>query len=53
MLRFYRSTIGKKVIMAVTGLVLVVFVIGTWRQPSGVHRSGEDERLCRLPAEPR
>ncbi|MEO5817708.1 MAG: succinate dehydrogenase cytochrome b subunit [Gemmatimonadaceae bacterium] len=28
MLRFYRSTIGKKVIMAVTGLVLVMFVIG-------------------------
>jgi succinate dehydrogenase / fumarate reductase, cytochrome b subunit len=28
MLRFYRSTIGKKVIMAVTGLVLVAFVIG-------------------------
>ena len=28
MLRFYRSTIGKKVIMAVTGLVLVIFVIG-------------------------
>jgi succinate dehydrogenase / fumarate reductase cytochrome b subunit len=28
MLRFYRSTIGKKVIMAVTGLMLVVFVIG-------------------------
>ncbi|MEO8336282.1 MAG: succinate dehydrogenase cytochrome b subunit [bacterium] len=28
MLRFYRSTIGKKVIMAVTGLMLVIFVIG-------------------------
>jgi succinate dehydrogenase / fumarate reductase, cytochrome b subunit len=28
MLRFYRSTIGKKVIMAVTGLLLVAFVIG-------------------------
>jgi succinate dehydrogenase / fumarate reductase cytochrome b subunit len=28
MLRFYRSTIGKKVIMAVTGLILVIFVIG-------------------------
>jgi succinate dehydrogenase / fumarate reductase cytochrome b subunit len=28
MLGFYRSTIGKKVIMAVTGLVLVAFVIG-------------------------
>src|SRR3954469_11302556 len=27
-LRLYRSTIGKKVIMAVTGLLLVVFVIG-------------------------
>ena len=27
-LRFYRSTIGKKMIMAVTGLVLVAFVIG-------------------------
>lgn len=26
--RFYRSTVGKKVIMAVTGLVLVGFVIG-------------------------
>jgi succinate dehydrogenase / fumarate reductase cytochrome b subunit len=28
MLTLYRSTIGKKVIMAVTGLVLVVFVVG-------------------------
>jgi succinate dehydrogenase / fumarate reductase cytochrome b subunit len=28
MLRFYRSTIGKKVIMAATGLVMVAFVIG-------------------------
>jgi succinate dehydrogenase / fumarate reductase, cytochrome b subunit len=28
LLEFYRSTIGKKVIMAVTGLVLVGFVIG-------------------------
>ena len=27
-LTLYRSTIGKKIIMAVTGLVLVVFVIG-------------------------
>ena len=27
-MRLYRSTIGKKVIMAVTGLVLVLFVIG-------------------------
>ena len=27
-LTLYRSTIGKKMIMAVTGLVLVVFVIG-------------------------
>ena len=27
-LTLYRSTIGKKLIMAVTGLVLVVFVIG-------------------------
>jgi succinate dehydrogenase / fumarate reductase, cytochrome b subunit len=27
MLRFYRSTIGKKVIMAVTGLIMVAFVI--------------------------
>ena len=28
MLRFYRSTIGKKMIMAATGLLLVAFVIG-------------------------
>ena len=28
LLTFYRSTIGKKVIMAVTGLALVIFVIG-------------------------
>ncbi len=28
LLTFYRSTIGKKVIMAVTGLVLVAFVVG-------------------------
>lgn len=28
MLRFWRSTIGKKVVMAVTGLMLVAFVIG-------------------------
>jgi len=28
MLRFYRSTIGKKYIMAVTGFVLIMFVLG-------------------------
>ena len=28
LLTLYRSTIGKKVIMAVTGLLLVLFVIG-------------------------
>ena len=28
MLTLYRSTIGKKVLMAVTGLLLVAFVIG-------------------------
>src|SRR3954471_24349691 len=27
-LTLYRSTIGKKIIMAVTGLILVIFVIG-------------------------
>jgi succinate dehydrogenase / fumarate reductase cytochrome b subunit len=28
MTRFYESTIGKKAIMAVTGLILFVFLIG-------------------------
>ena len=31
-LRFYRSTVGKKIIMAVTGAIWIGFVIG-----SGVH----------------
>ena len=26
--RFYRSTIGRKIVMAVTGIVLTVYVVG-------------------------
>ena len=50
-LTLYRSTIGKKIIMAVTGLVLVVFVIGHMAgNLQAVPRPGEDERLRRVPA---
>ena len=60
-LTLYRSTIGKKIIMAVTGLVLVAFVIGHMagnlqqflgprRQPDQdvtIRHAGDDERRLR------
>ena len=51
-LRLYRSTIGKKIIMAVTGLILVGFVIAphgsaTCRCSSGRRGSTRTPRSCR------
>ncbi len=46
---FWGSTNGKKAVMAVTGAILFLFVIGHLaRQPAGLRGSGEAERLRQL-----
>ena len=49
-LEFYRSAVGKKWVMAITGIVLLGFVLRAHgRQPEGLSRAGGDEPLQRVP----
>lgn len=46
---FWASTVGKKIVMAVTGVILFAFVIGHLLGNLQVYeRSGKTERLRRL-----